>query len=146
MLRFASIFSLLLFVSAIAAPIPKVKVKDSEAILGKWKLVEKQKNGMPSGVIESHVAILDGKTITIARGRDMSDEVMSYKLDTDKKWIDLIPPQPDSGETMKGRYELDGDTLIIAVGMDKPSERPKEAKGGPGIASIKLQRIKEEKK
>ena len=145
MLRFAPLFSLFLFASAIAAPIPKAKVKDGEAILGKWKLVEKQKDGVPSGAIESHVAVLDGKTITVARGRDESDEVMLYTLDTDKRWIDLSPPIPDA-ESMKGRYELDGDTLVIAVGMGKPSERPKEVKGGSGIAFLKLRRIVEVKK
>ena len=118
-----------------------------EAILGKWNLVEKQKNGEPSGSIDSDVAVLDGKTFKVEVGSDKIkiEEVWAYKLDEDKKWIDLSP-LAGSDETIRGVYLLDGDTLIIAVGRGAEGARPKEAKSGPEIAFLKLQRIKEEKK
>ena len=143
MLRFAPLLPLLLCSSALAAPIPKAKVKDSEAVLGQWTVVELLRNGnvLDKGLAGA-VATIGKDALTIAVPKQTPDDVLAYRLDAEEKHIDLTQLNPDPGPTMKGLYELDGDTLFIAVG----SERPSVAKGGPGIVFFKLRRIKEEKK
>ena len=146
MLRFAPLFSLFLFAPATAAPVPKAKVKDAEAFIGKWNATELLQDGKPSEKdFLGAIATFDKETFTVTVPKQ-GDDAMTYKLDPSTKWIDLAPKLPGRGNDMKGVYELDGDTLVIALGIGVESLRPKDVKGGPGIVCIKLQRVKEEKK
>jgi uncharacterized protein (TIGR03067 family) len=148
MLRFAPLVSLLLVSSAVAAPIPKDKLKDGEAIQGRWNVIELQHDGKPADKeFDGSVATFDKDTMTVKTpNRKGDDDSLTFKLDQQKKGIDLSPKKPGREHEMKGVYELDGDNLVIAIGMGTESVRPKQAKGGPGIALIKLQRVNEEKK
>ncbi len=147
MLRFASMMLVFSAGMLTAAPVPKVKVKDADALLGKWVLVELSHNGM--GAKEGYqdaVVTFDKATMSVKKATEKEGgEVMRYTLDQDKKRIDFRPNEGANVE-LQGVYELDGDTLIIAIPMAGKGERPKEAKPGPGIAYLKLQRTKEEKK
>jgi len=148
MLRLASLLLILSAAITSAEPVPKVKVKDEDAVLGQWKLVELTHGGVATkqGFQDSITTLEKGKMSAKAPGREDRDEAMAYKLDADKKQIDLSPKVPGADVEVKGIYELDGDTLIIVLGMGGNAERPKEAKFGPGVTYLKLQRIKEEKK
>ena len=149
MLRIASILLVLSAGIITAAPVPKVKVKDADTLLGKWVIVELSHSGM--GAQEGYqdaVVTLDKDTMAVkAPTKPDSDERMGYKLDQDKKHIDLRPNEGAGANVeLQGIYELDGDTLIIAIPIGGKGERPAEVKPGPGIAYLKLRRIKEEKK
>jgi len=148
MLRIASILLVLSAGIISAAPVPKIKVKDEDAVLGKWKLVEVTHDGQPvAEVLRDAVATFDSKTLWIKCVTDSKrDSAMTYTLDPEKKHIELHAQNPGRNPKPGGVYELDGDTLILAIGMGENAQRPKEAKPGIGIAYIKLQRVKEEKK
>jgi uncharacterized protein (TIGR03067 family) len=74
------------------------------------------------------------------------DEEASYKIDADKKpkLFDLTLP---NGEKMVGIYDLDGDTLKIAL-SEKGDMRPKDfdGKADPNNHVLVLKRDKTEKK
>ena len=145
MLRFALFISL--SVTATAAPILKAKVKDADAIQGRWKPVEVLRNGKPVNKdFEGAVATIGKDAFTVKDSKGRSDDAMTYKLDGDKKHIDFLREAADANESMKGLYELDGDTLRIAFTTDAESVRPKELKAGPGVVFFKLQRVMEAKK
>jgi len=145
MLRFALCISL--SVTAIAAPVPKAKVKDADAILGKWSIVELLRYGKPADKESDGTVATFGKdTFTVKEPKEEDTGVMVYKLDEDKKHIDLAAMQPGPDQELKGLYILDGDTLRMAFGSGDQGIRPKELKGGPGVIFVKLVRIKELKK
>ena len=147
MLRYAAILTALVCASAIAAPVPKVKVKDAEAIQGNWKVVELTHDGkLADKDYQGASATLDKDSFVVKETNRKADESMSYKIDAEKKQIDLTPKNVGVDLHLQGVYELDGDTLMMAISMGGKGERPKEAKSGPGVAFIKMQRIKEEKK
>ena len=149
MARLALLLLVFTFGVVLAAPVPKPKVKDEEAMQGKWKVLDLQHDGKPADKdYKDAVATIDKDKFSVNGGGEgkQRDEVMGYKLDPAKKEIDLTPPQGNADAAAKGLYELDGDTLTIAIGMGNPGARPAEVKPGPGIAYLKLQRIKEEKK
>ena len=146
--RLATLLLLLVLPAlASAAPVPKAKVKDEEAMLGKWKLVELIKDGKPTGRdLRGDVATIDGKIIAVNRGDGNGGEAGAYDLDSTRKHFDLGPPGPSLDAPQKGRYELDGDTLVIALRMGQGGERPADVKSGPGVAYLKLRRVVEEQK
>ena len=147
MFRAALVLCCLAAAFAPAAPIPKTKVKDTEAIQGQWKVVELTHDGKPAdNDYQGSTATLDKDTFQVQEPKAKRDEKMSYKIDPDKKSIELSPKGVQLDITMLGIYELDGDTLTIAIAMGAKGESPKEVKSGPGVAFLKLQRIKEEKK
>ena len=147
MTRSAMLFLVLAAGFAFAAPVPKAKVKDEEAIQGQWKVIDRQLDGKPADKdYKEALATIDKDKFSVQGGGKQRDEVMGYKIDAGKKEIDLTPAQGNPDAAVKGLYELDGDTLTIAIGMGNAGMRPKEVKPGLGIAYLKLQRIKREKK
>ena len=148
MLRLATL--LLSFFVAItsAAPVPKVKVKDADAVLGKWTIVEMCHDGiLQETSLRGAPVVFENGTMTVYGEDGAKFDAMGYKLDADKKHLDFqLSGEPEGAIQPKGIYVLDGDTLLIAVGMDCPNERPKEAKSGKGVGFLKLRRAKEEKK
>ena len=147
MARFAMLALILSTGFAFAAPVPKAKVQDEEAIQGQWKVVDLQHDGKPADKdYKKALATIDKEKFSVQGGGKQRDEVMGYKIDAGKKQMDLTPPQGNPDAAAKGLYELDGDTLTIAIGMGNPGMRPTEVKPGLGIAYLKLQRVKEEKK
>ncbi len=147
MIRLALLLLVLTPGFILPAPVPKPKVKDEEAMQGQWKVVDLQHDGKPADQdYKDGVATIDKDKFSVQGGGKQRDEVMGYKIDPAKKEIDLTPPQGNADASVKGWYELEGDTLTIAIGIGNPGVRPTEVKSAPGIAYLKLQRIREEKK
>ena len=105
---------------ALAAPAPKPKVKDEDAMQGKWKVVDLQHDGKPADTdYKDGVATIDKDKFSVRGGGDgkARDEVMGYTIDAGKKEIDLTPPQgnADADYRFEGLYKVDRDTLIVDV-------------------------------
>ncbi len=133
---------------ALAAPVPKPKVSDADAIQGEWKLKELLHDGKPweQQKLVDALATLNKGTMTVKGVRTDTDEIFTYTLDADKKRIDLRMKQPDPQYEHRGVYSLDGDTLTIAMSLGNSRERPTEVKAGAGVAYLVYHRVKEEKK
>jgi uncharacterized protein (TIGR03067 family) len=129
---------------------PKAKAKDTDAIVGSWKIDKFDSGGGPGGPPKE---LLDSMRLTFLKdgkmemsggpgGEKMAGE---FKLDpaAKLKTIDLVR----EGKTAAGIYELDGDTLKLCIAEPPGSARPAEMKAdGKGIAVVTLKRVKEEKK
>lgn len=139
----------------LAAPVPKekAKVKDAEAILGSWKIEAFDTDGAPGAppkeLIDSIRFIFEkeGKMKMTMNVNGMANEQKTeYKLDPEAKIksIDLT----NMGRTAKGIYELDGDSLKLAISEGETSDRPAEFKANKAVrvALVTFKRIAEEKK
>ncbi len=150
-------FTLALFAFAFgltAAPIPKVKPKDEDAIVGIWQvLVIDLAPGVPIPPIDYTQTRFEfkaggkfkisGKKV-IPKG-EMPAFEGEYKLDptAKAKAIDTT----HRGHVSPGIYELDGDSLKICLDEGDNAVRPTEMKPeGKWGAVVTLKRIKEEKK
>ena len=127
-----------------AAPIPKAKVKDEEAIVGTWQ-VEKLDFGPGTPVQQIDFTKMkvafqrDGKMV-VTMG-EMPQRERTYKLDpaAKVKSIDLVQNQ---GRTTPGIYELDGDSLKICIAEGMNAVRPTEMKPeGLKVAVMTLKRV-----
>ncbi len=148
MLRIATLLLILFWAPAFAAPVPKVKVKDVEAIQGEWKLIELLHDGKPweqQKLVNAQATVNKG-TMTVKGVRTDTDEIFAYTLDAERKQIDLRMKQPDPQYEHRGVYSLDGDTLTIAMSLGNSRERPENVKAGVGVAYLVYHRVKEEKK
>ena len=139
----------------LAAPVPKEKpkVKDDEAILGSWKIESFDTDGAPGSppkeLIEGirFVFEKDGKMkMTMNMNGKTDEQAGEFKLDQEAKLktIDLT----NHGQVAKGLYELDGDTLKLAICDSPKSDRPTElkAKKDSKVALVVFKRVKEEEK
>jgi uncharacterized protein (TIGR03067 family) len=117
--------------AALAAPAAEEKKADKDAIQGAWDLTSVEISG-------TKVEVPPGKGISLTFSGDKvtkkeagkKEEEGTFRLnDTTKpKEIDLTVPKkgdPTAKMTLKGVYELDGDTLRI--GMPKGDEDPRPA-------------------
>jgi uncharacterized protein (TIGR03067 family) len=126
------------------------KVKDEEAILGKWQM-EKVDNGSPDDKPPPAETLAKmsmtfkkgGKMVTVvADGREIEGE---YTLDTTAKLktIDLTDSDSGAKTASPGVYELDGDKLTICVNPAKTT-RPSEFKAdGKFVLLFVLKRVKD---
>ncbi len=131
-----------------AAPIPKGKVKDEDAIVGVWQ-VEKLDFGpgappRPLDVTQMKFEFkADGKT-AMTMG-EMPAKEGEYKLDPAAKVKTIDLTQDD--RLAPGIYELDGDTLKMCIAEGQNAARPAEMKpDGMRVAVVTLKPIKEVKK
>jgi uncharacterized protein (TIGR03067 family) len=120
------------------------KAAEGEPLPGWWTVMKTgEKGDVPSG---DHWVIEDKKIVLHHDGK--LDRYMSYKVDfTDyPKTIDLIPDRgPAKGKTLKGIYELDGNTLKIcyvspATEEPEKTERPKQM-GAKGTVTRVFRRV-----
>jgi uncharacterized protein (TIGR03067 family) len=132
--------------SLLAADDKKDKPKDEEAILGTWK-IEKFETGTGKDPTAEEFAkarftfMKDGKMVSVEP--DGMETKMEFKLDPAAKprAIDTTLEK----KTTAGIYELDGDTLKIALPLG--DKRPTEMKAdGKGVMVMTLKRVKDEKK
>ena len=143
--------SLALFAFALAltaAPIPKGKVKDEEAIVGIWQIESLDFGpGVPAPPLDFKQMRLEFKAgckMAMTMG-EMPAKEGEYKLDTAAKvkTIDMT----ESGRLSPGIYELDGDTLKICLAEGANAVRPTEMQpDGMRVAVVTLKRVKVEKK
>lgn len=113
---------------------------DQKALQGKWKVESFEYNGAPVESLKDAIReFKDSKyTLTPASGETFSGTV---KLDTSKmpKQIDLELPD----RTLKGIYEIDGDTLKLSYRLEG-DERPTEFASKPdsGVVLVVHKRAK----
>lgn len=131
---------------------------DKEAVQGAWKLTsfKDSTTTMPADGVKLFKVSITDKKLTMATA-DWQAIEGDYQLDSGKnpKWIDLTdvvltsrPPAKEktTRKAQKGIYEIDGDTLRIALRQAEGGERPKDFAGGQGLAVLILKRDKEAKK
>lgn len=103
--------------------------RDLEKLAGEWTMESAERDGdkVPEEFARSLKRTVKGDEYIISRdGEELSKG--KFKLDASKKpkEIDLTPSSgPAEGQTIKGIYELDGDTFKICYGPPE-GERPKE--------------------
>lgn len=145
MLRIASISLLLAMNSITAAPVPVEKPKDVDPLLGKWKVVELLVGGVGAGKTnDDSAAFIDKDKIVFTGIPKEPDDLWTYKRDPNNKTHIDLGHMHKPGEILefKGRFDLDGDTLVIAFALDPKQDRPKGTKSGPMVATVKLERVK----
>ena len=131
-----------------AAPVPKAKPKDVEAIQGTWQVetfdFDPGVPKLPFDVTQMKFTFkADGK-MTMTMG-DMPPKESEYKLlpAAKVKEIDMT----ESGRVARGIYEVDGDTLKMCVADGVNAVRPIEMKPvGMGVVLVTLKRVKDVKK
>ena len=135
--------------SLMAAPVPKDKVKDEEAVLGTWQVEGFDvggSNGPPAEVVAKlrFTFTKDGKMVSV--GPDGKEKVVEFKLDSSAK-PKAIDTTTD-GSSSLGIYELDGDTLKMCLNQGNEVKRPTEFKGdGKKFTFVMtMTRVKDEKK
>jgi uncharacterized protein (TIGR03067 family) len=139
----------------LAAPVPKEKpkIKDEEAILGTWKIESFDTDGAAGGPTKEMIDGIrfifekDGKMkMTIMIMGQAQEQKAEFKIDSEPKLktIDLIR----DGQAAKGLYELDGDTLKLAICDGPVRDRPTELKANKDgkVALVTFKRVKEEEK
>lgn len=126
--------------------------KDEEAIVGKWRL-ESGDLGYPSPkppTAEELAKVTmtygkDGKMVMVMPdGRQLEYE---YKLDpaAKPKALDLTFHVKGTSGTSRSVYELDGDTLMVAMPKSREMDRPTELKAdGKGVMLTTFRRVKDE--
>lgn len=122
--------------------------KEAEVLLGAWRF-EAIDTGGPGGPKEEELAKArmtfgKGDTMVLVEP-DGKEREYTIKLDpaAKPKGIDLI----EKAGTTLGVYELDGDTLRLALAQSGSDTRPAALKAnGKGVVVITLKRVKEEKK
>jgi uncharacterized protein (TIGR03067 family) len=126
-------------------PTEKAGEGDARRIQGVWKIVKMEING-------ADVALpADEGRFTVTIGADTittgapTDNVIDYKLGADQKppTIDFTPRSgPLKGQTHKGIYELDGDTLRLCNRVNPKEERPAAMSSKDNGMILVLTRVK----
>jgi len=151
-MRLLALLAVGVFVGALAsAPVPKQKPKDEDAIVGTWR-AEGWDYGDPKAS-QPWGKDLTKLTLTFEAGEKSAMVYPSghkdegkYKLDpaSDPKALDL----DEGGRPVKlAVYELDGDTLRIAMPDIQGAKRPAAVKAdGQGTVLFTFKRVKDEPK
>jgi uncharacterized protein (TIGR03067 family) len=114
---------------------------DKDKLQGTWVAVSAEAGGMKFDFPKDMQTVFtfSGDKLTL---KDMGkkEETGTFKIDEKKnpKEIDMTTPKvenPKETETVKGIYQLDGDTLKIAFRADPAADRPNafDAKGAIAI-------------
>lgn len=142
--------------AALAAPDDKKADDPAKAEMkkmeGTWEFDKIVQNGeeVAGGDERKEMRLeIKGDTRLVKRG----DEVVvksTYTLDpkASPKGIDVTVvdgPEQIKGKTLKGVYELDGDTFKICLALEG-ADRPKKVEGGEGVVLQVFKRVKGEKK
>jgi RNA polymerase sigma factor (sigma-70 family) len=127
-------------------PKPAPQDDDRKKIQGTWKATSAQVDGkeVPGAdkINQMTLWIFTGDKVIVKLGDQRAE--LAYKLDPSRKprWIDYSPiinGRPDPKETVRGVYELDGDTLRICKlhPITRPG-RPAEVASRPGSGTFLL--------
>jgi uncharacterized protein (TIGR03067 family) len=119
---------------------------DTDKIQGTWKLVRLEEDGNlnPGEIVNGSELVFKGDALTFVDDKPGGTK-FTYKLDPSTKPAGLDITHADGkkkGETLKGIYSLEGDSLKICFG--KPDQRPKDftAKAMSGQWILMLKREK----
>jgi uncharacterized protein (TIGR03067 family) len=137
-----------------AAPVPKEKpkVKDEEAVLGKWEFEQVDAGSAKEN--QAGTRALSGATIEFKKENKITvtppAKAMEKAIDGEVKLNDAAKVKEFdveiNGIKLLGLYELDGDSLKICV--QQGDGRPKELKATAETRTmvVTLKRLKDEKK
>jgi uncharacterized protein (TIGR03067 family) len=121
--------------------------KDAEALQGTWKLASVVRNGeeVPADFLQSAKLVVKGERYSVTAGDQSA--VATFKMDASKKprQIDFTYIEgPQKGETIKGIYEVEGDTYRMCRGLTSESERPTKfaAPADSGLIFVVMKREK----
>jgi uncharacterized protein (TIGR03067 family) len=118
--------------------------KDQERLQGIWKATRVIVNGteVPEDVLKGITVTIRGNEINTAFKGDDQDmnQKASFKLDPSKKpkQIDLVPADgPEKGKKLEGIYEIEGDTLRMAIAPPiGESKRPENFNAAEGSTAF----------
>jgi len=108
---------------------------------GTWDLVSVERDGKERPVEKGTQMVTTGNKFVVKAG-DKVIAAGTFKLDANKKpkWSDVTYTEgPDKGKTIKGIYEVEGDTSRFCRAGTPEQERPTEFKtkaGTGGLASV----------
>jgi uncharacterized protein (TIGR03067 family) len=124
--------------------------KEYAAFEGTWKIESMVMNGekVSADQFKGVKLILKGNKFTMKMGDMDSDGTYKVNLDKKPKHIDVTFTNGlNKGQTLKGIYELKGDTYKVCIAMEGKA-RPKElaSKKDSGTVFEVFKRVKAEKK
>ena len=138
-------FGTLIAATALIVPISAQQTgeteKDRKALIGKWQIVRLDGVGLTKDQVALFQMVITEKEIRIQDGDEL--EVVAFKLDSTKKpaHIDLTSAEKD-GKTVKGIYELAGDSLKICIVKGGLGDRPASFDPKMDYRSMELKREK----
>jgi len=119
--------------------------KDLEKLQGTWNVQSMTRGGKdaPAEEVAKHKLVIEGEKF-LPQTDGKKDAEATFKLDATKK-----PPAIDvtnkDGEIALGIYQIDGDTLKLAVQRPGGKDRPTEFTS-PADSEVSLMVLKREKK
>jgi uncharacterized protein (TIGR03067 family) len=113
---------------------------DKDVLQGAWAIVSQEVSGIKAtedAVKLRKPLVVKGDTWTRPSG-----EQLTFKIDPAKNPKELDVIQSGTGATWRGIYKIEGDTLTVCRSQGANLDRPKEFKGGKGVALMVYKRLK----
>jgi|SRR3954454_7374750 uncharacterized protein (TIGR03067 family) len=123
----------LLFASFVSAA---DKTDDTRKLQGTWDMTSCTSNGEPQN--GNMQWVVEGDHYTISINRKAGHDPYTFKLDPSKKQIDVFhheTPKGTWGGSLKGIYEISGDTLKVCYDL-KGQRYPKSFEAGQGSGQV----------
>ncbi len=112
------------------------KTNDTQSWQGTWNMISCTWNGEPqNGNVQW---VVEGDHYTISIDRKSGHDPYTFKLDANKKQIDVFhhdTPKGTFGGSLKGIYEISGNTLKVCYDL-KGQRYPKSFEAGPGSGQV----------
>jgi uncharacterized protein (TIGR03067 family) len=122
--------------------------KDADALQGTWRMASVMRNGeeVSADFLREGRLVVKGEQYSVTVNQQTA--VATYKLDSSKnpKHIDFTYTEgPQAGETVKGIYEVEGDTYKMCRGLTSEAERPTKfaAPADSGLIYVVMKRMTE---
>jgi uncharacterized protein (TIGR03067 family) len=103
-------------------PKPDPSKKDLQRMQGAWVLVDSHRDGRHDDLRHEAVWVIEGHRLTISLD-GTPERPRSIALDgrTAPPSLDLGPGRPGD-HPLAGRYRVDGDTLTVRIGVERPAD------------------------
>jgi uncharacterized protein (TIGR03067 family) len=131
----------LLFTTVLLLGAAQDAKKDLDQLQGSWQVTSAEREGKPLDTAKNDRLIFKGDQLTV---QGKTGDESTFMLDPAQKPAAIdITPAKGPARTIRGIYQIEGDTLKLCFG-DPSSERPKEftAKAGTGFVLVTLKREK----
>jgi uncharacterized protein (TIGR03067 family) len=112
---------------------------DKENLQGEWLVVSMELSGQKTTLFDGNNLVIKGdEWAGPASGKN------TFKIDSTKnpKEIDLESDKGGKLNTWRGIYKIEGDTFTFCRSHAPDGARPKEFKGGEGVALMVYKRVK----